>query len=309
MRVCRSAVPASVAAAASAWERMASWLASSAASRIPAQLPADVRWCPFGLGLVAVAHVPQRRLRQGADVDGVGAGKGGAPRVPGRALLRRTARRLGADRVGLVPGAVQLAVGADRAGPLLPVQPLPRILRHGPKGTQRPVGLGLHGVLADPFGPLVHRLGEPPDVLLPLGVGDLGHPLAPWAQRQRDQRLDHRPHPRVQHAGHVPGSFEGPGPDRCLGDLGGVQAGQLGGLHGPVQPGGLRAELAAPLLRQRILDYPLVALVVCRPHLVGPAGVQQAEVIGPDQALALVLGRRVLARLPAQAAGRTALHR
>jgi len=158
-------------------------------------------------------------------------------------------------------------------------------------------------VLADPFGPLVHRLGEPPDVLLPLGVGDLGHPLAPRAQRQRDQRLDHRPHPRVQHAGHVPGSFEGPGPDRCLGDLGGVQAGQLGGLHGPVQPGGLRAELAAPFLRQRVLDYPQVALVVCGLDLVGPAGVQQAEVVGPGQALALVLGRRVLARLPVQAVG------
>jgi hypothetical protein len=211
--------------------------------------------------------------------------------MPGGPLLGRAARRLGAERVGLVLDAVQLAVGADRAGSLLPVQPFPRILRNRAEGAERPFVLNLRGVLADAFLPLVHRLSETPHVLLPLRIGDLGYPLAPRAQWQRDKRLHHCPQARVQHAGHVPCSFEGTGPDRRLGDLGGVQTGQLGSLHGPVQPGGLRAELAAPLLRQRLLDYPLVTLPVRGLDLVGPAGVQQAEVIGPGQALALVLGR------------------
>ena len=86
-----------------------------------------------------------------------------------------------------------------------------------------------------------------------------------------------------------------------MGDFGGVQAGQFGGLHGPVQPGGLRAELAAPLRRQGFLDDLLVSLPVGGLDLVGPAGVQQAKVIGPGKAVTLVFGRRVLAGLPVQA--------
>ena len=70
------------------------------------QLPADVRRCPFGLGLVAVAHVPQRGLRQRAHVNGVGAGERGEPGVPGGALLGGAARRLRTERIGLVSGAV-----------------------------------------------------------------------------------------------------------------------------------------------------------------------------------------------------------
>ena len=71
-----------------------------------AQLPADVRRCPLGFGLVAVAHVPQRGLRQRAHVNGVGAGERGEPGVPGGALLGRAARRLRTERIGLVSGAV-----------------------------------------------------------------------------------------------------------------------------------------------------------------------------------------------------------
>jgi hypothetical protein len=132
--------------------------------------------------------MPQRGLGQGAHIHAVGAGERGEPGVPGGTLLGGATCGLGAERIALVVDAVQLAVGANRAGPLLPVQPIGGVLGHRAEGAQRPLGLGLHGVLADPCCSFVHRLGEPVHILLPLLVGNLGHPLAPGAGRERHQR-------------------------------------------------------------------------------------------------------------------------
>ena len=87
-------------------------------------------------------------------------------------------------------------------------------------------------MLADPDLARVHHVGDLRNECLPFGIGDIGHLLAPGAERERDERADTMPEPGVDDAGHVPGSGQGPLADGGGQGLTGVQAGEFGGAHG-----------------------------------------------------------------------------
>src|SRR5258708_6464777 len=77
------------------------------------QLAADVAGCPGGLGGIGAAHVQQRSVGQAAQVDPVDRAERGERAVPGGAFLGAVPGWLGADGLGGMVVAVQLAVGAD----------------------------------------------------------------------------------------------------------------------------------------------------------------------------------------------------
>ena len=91
-------------------------------------------------------------------------------------------------------------------------------------------------------------------------------------------------------AGDVAGSGQVPFGDRGGQDSPGVQAGQLGGAHGPPQPSGLVAGFGAVAGREGLHEQVLVALLAGRGGLGGPDGVQDGQVIGVSQGAVPVLG-------------------
>ena len=93
----------------------------------------------------------------------------------------------GADRLGGVVVAGQLAPGADGAGPALPVQPVQRVPGDRAEGGDGPGRGVLGGVLADPVLAGVHQRGDLRGVGAAFGVGDGGELRGPRAGRERDQ--------------------------------------------------------------------------------------------------------------------------
>ena len=213
---------------------------------------------------------------------------------------------LGADRVGGVAVAGQFPVGADGAGPVLPVQPVQRVIWHRAEGVDRPWRGVLRGVLADPVLARVHHRGDLGGVGAAFGVGDGGQLGRPRSRRGRDEGADPLPEPGVDDAGQVAGSGQVPFGDRGGQDLGGVQAGQLGGAQGPPQPLGLVAGLSPVLGRQVGQEQVPVILFAGRGGLGGPDRVQDGQVIGIGQGMVPGLGRGGLLAVSFEHAGQHA---
>src|SRR6266516_686468 len=176
------------------------------------ELLADMRWCPAGLALIAAAHVLQAAVGQLPHIHTIPVGDGGERIVPGGAHLRRGLVRLLADDVPLIADAVQLAVGGNFAGPLLPVEPVHRILGHRPKRLDRPRRRRFGRVFAEAPGPLIHRLPKRRFMLCDLGVAELARPVGPGFLRRRHKRLDDVAHALVQHPGHAANAGQSPWP-------------------------------------------------------------------------------------------------
>ena len=77
----------------------------------------------------------QPAVGHAADVGPVGGAEGGQGLVPGGAEVRGGRDGFGADRVGGVAVAGQFPVGADGGGPLLPVQPVQRVIGDRAEGV------------------------------------------------------------------------------------------------------------------------------------------------------------------------------
>ena len=114
-------------------------------------------------------------------------------------------------------------------------------------------------------------------------VRQLGDPAGPGAVRLGKQRVDARADPGVEDGGDVAGSGQVAGGDGGADDLGGVQAGEFGGVQGAVQPPGLVRERLAVAGRQRGRDQVAVAVVAGGGGFGGPDGVQGGEVVGVGQ--------------------------
>ena len=130
---------------------------------------------------------PSGRPRRSTPSTGSERGERG---VPGGAFLRAVPGWLGADRLGWMVVAVQLPVGADVGGPMLPFEPVQRVIGYRAESADRPVRRVLSCVLPDPFLAGVHRGGQLGEEPLPLRVGDCGHALGPGPLRLRHQRVD-----------------------------------------------------------------------------------------------------------------------
>jgi hypothetical protein len=142
----------------------------------------------------------------------------------------------GADRVGGVGVAGQFPVRADRGGPLLPGQPVHRMVRDRAQRADRPRKLIAGGVLADAVLAGVHRRGDLSGVAATFRVGDGGELRGPRAGRPRDEGAGAAAEPGVDDGGHVAGPGQVPLADRSSEDLIEVQPGELGCAHRPPQP-------------------------------------------------------------------------
>ena len=123
----RWAVPASAAA------RMAARRASAAPSRTWRSSSPVHCGAQRGFDGVGVAQVQQRPVGHAADVGAVDGAERRQGLVPGSPQVR-VGGGFGADRVGGVGVAGQFPVGADRGGPLLPLQPVHRMFRGPGRG-------------------------------------------------------------------------------------------------------------------------------------------------------------------------------
>ena len=226
---CLAATAWSLAARASVSARMALNRMVSAPSRTSRScLPTWGGAQPVSVP-VAATHVYQRPIRQAAHVNRVRLGDCGERIVPGGAHLGGVAGGLRADHVMAVLDAVQLTVGADLVGAVLPVQAVHRVLGHRPQCLERPGWRSLHRVFAESFGPRVHRLSKSGFVGRYLGVSKLAWPVGPGSLRQRNQRFNDLPHARIQDGGDAAGICQGPGVDCCPYHLPRVEPGHLGG--------------------------------------------------------------------------------
>jgi hypothetical protein len=147
----------------------------------------------------------------------------------------------GADRIGGVVVAGQLAPGAEGAGPALPVQPVQRVPGDRTKSGDGPGRGVVGGVLTDPVFARVHHRRDLRGVGATVGVGDAGELRGPQAEPERDQRADPGPEAGVEDAGDVACSGQVPFGDRGGQDLPGVEPGEFGAAQGPPQPPGLVA--------------------------------------------------------------------
>ena len=95
------------------------------------------------------------------------------------------------------------------------------------------------GELAQAPRTFIHHRGDLSQVGPPVRLGQLGDPSGPGALRLAEQRVDARADPGADDCGDVAGSGQVPGCDGRADDLGGVQAGQFGGVQGAEQPPGL----------------------------------------------------------------------
>ncbi len=145
-------------------------------------------------------------------------------------------------------------------------------------------------MLADPVLAGVHHRGDLRGVGAAFGVGEGGDLRGPQARGERDQGTGPVAEAGVDHAGRVAGSGQVPLGDRVGQGLPGVQAGQLGGAHGPPQPPGLVAWFGAVAGRQAGQEQVPVALLAGGGGFGGPDGVQDGQVIGVGQGAAPVLG-------------------
>jgi hypothetical protein len=158
-------------------------------------------------------------------------------------------------------------------------------------------------VLAQAPGAVVHQCGDPGQVGVPDWVGQPGHPSGPSALPLRKQRVDARADPGVDDGGDIAGSGQVAGGDGGADDLGGVQAGQFGGVQGAEQPAGLvRKRLAVPG-RERGRDQVTVPVMAGGLGFGGPDGVQAGEVVGVGQVALPDRGGGLLGAVAAQDVG------
>jgi hypothetical protein len=122
-----------------------------------AELVAGPRGCPGGFEGVGGAQVQQPPVGHAADVGSVGRAEDGEGFVPGGPQVREAGGGFGADRVGGVVVAGQLTPGADRGGPVLPVQPGHRVFGDRAESADRPGQGAGGGVLAEPFLAGIHQ--------------------------------------------------------------------------------------------------------------------------------------------------------
>ena len=199
--------------------------------------------------------------------------------------------------------AGQFPVGADGTGPLLPVQPVQRVIGDRAQGVDRPRRAVLGGVLADAVLARVHQRGDLDQVGAAFGVGDGGDLGRPRACRGRDEGAGPVAEAGVDDGGQVAGAGQVPFGDRGAQCVGGVQAGQFGGAQGAPQPSGLVAGLAAVLRRQVGQEQVPVVLLAGRGGLGGPDRVEDGQVIGVGQGMLPGLGRGGLLAVAVQHAG------
>jgi hypothetical protein len=159
------------------------------------------------------------------------------------------------------------------------------------------------GVLADPVLPGVRQLGDLGDVGAAFGIGEGGNLLRPGPGRKRNQDAEPVADAGVQDGGDVAGSGQVPLGDRPGQDLGGVQAGQLGGAQGAPQPLRLVAGWPSVSGRQGVHEQGMVSLVPDGADLGGPDRVQDGQVVGVGQGLVAGLGGRVLLAVAVQHPG------
>jgi len=112
--------------------------------------------------------------------------------------------------------------------------------------------------------------------------------------RLRERRVDALADPGVDDAGDVAGAREVAGCDGVTGDLGRIQAGQLGRPECPVQPLCLGGQFLPVLIGERGHDQVAVAGVVGGLGFGGPDHAQDGEVIGAGQVAGPGFGRREL---------------
>ena len=162
--------------------------------------------------------------------------EGSAGSVPGGTQVRVVRGWFGADRVVrmVVPG--QLAVGADGGGFLLPGQARGGFVRDRAEGGDRPGKAAGGGVLADAASAVVHgggKLGEEP---VAFGVGGVGDLCGPSGGGERGEVAVAVADAGVDRGGDVADASQVAAGDRAGQDLAGVQARELGGAQGAVQP-------------------------------------------------------------------------
>ena len=199
-----------------------------------AELVADVLGGPGGLDGVGVAQVQQPAVRHAAHVGAVGRAEGGQGLVPGGAHVGGGRGGFGADRVVGVVVAGQFPPGADGGGPFLPVEPVGRVGR-GPGRARSTAQGGGCSAACSPIRCLRASISAAisVDVGAAAGVGDGGDLRGPRPGRERDQGAEAAAEPGVDDGGDVAGAGQVPFGDRVGEDLGGVQAGQFGGVQGP----------------------------------------------------------------------------
>jgi hypothetical protein len=130
------------------------------------------------------------------------------------------------------------------------------------------------GVLADPVLARVHHRGDLGGVGAAFGIGDGGDLRGPRACGERDEGTGAVAEALVDDGGHVAGSGQVPFGDRGGQDSPDVQAGQLGGSHGPPQPSHLVAWFGAVAGRQVGQEQVPVPLLAGLDGFGGPDGVQ-----------------------------------
>ena len=167
-----------------------------------------------------------------------------------------------------------------------------------PEGGDRPGEAAGGGVLADAALTVVHdggELGEEPAAFGIIGFGNLG---GPCGGRERDEIAVAAADAGVDHGGGVADAGQVPFGD-CPGeDLARVQAGELGGAQGAVQPLLLVAGLMPGSRRERGLEQGTVAPLASGRGLRGPYSVQDGQVVGVGQGLLPGLGRGLAGSVP-----------
>ena len=199
--------------------------------------------------------------------------------------------------------AVHFPVCGDAGGFLFPAPAGSGVGGYRTKSADCPGGAGQGGVPTEPPGAVVHHDGDLGQVDVAVRVGQLGDPPGPGALGLGEQRVDARADPGVQDGGDVAGSGQVPGGDGGADDVGGVQAGQFGGVQRTEQPPGPVGELAAVPGRQRGHHELAVAVVAGGLGFGGPDRVQDGEVVGVGQVAAPGLGGRQFGAVAAQDVG------
>jgi len=199
--------------------------------------------------------------------------------------------------------AVHFPVRGDARDFLFPAAAGSGVGGYRTKSADCPGGAGQGGVPAEPPGAVVHHDGDLGQVDVAVRVGQLGDPPGPGALGLGEQRVGTRADPGVQDGGNVAGSGQVPGGDSGTDDVGGVQAGQFGGVQRTEQPLGQVGELAPAPGRQRGHHELAVTVVAGGLGFGGPDRLQDGEVVGVGQVAAPGLGSRHFGAVAAQDVG------
>ena len=157
----------------------------SAEADLP-ELVADEPWRPCGFSLVAGAQVEQAAIGLCAQVYAVDRAEGSERGMPAGAGLGGV-DGLRADRLARVLVAVHLAVGRHLGGPVLPFQPVQRLIRDGSEHRGRPDRLSLGGEPAETPVRSSIAAATAATLLAAGGVLDVRDLISPWAGVLRDK--------------------------------------------------------------------------------------------------------------------------